>query len=138
MAISYSQLVTINGVAADPVISEIIFENKTISEGLVAFETGIKAGTIFTENVNTVTMQNWAVNPSASGTIGVNDVLITPVKVEYLDSFTPNDLRTSRFNRDMKPGAWNDVSDEFAKMVLNGVAKSISTNSGNIDSSSFM
>lgn len=126
MAISYSQLVTINGVAADPVISEIIFENKTISEGLVAFETGIKAGTIFTENVNTVTMQNWAVNPSASGTIGVNDVLITPVKVEYLDSFTPNDLRTSRFNRDMKPGAWNDVSDEFAKMVLNGVAKSIS------------
>ena len=131
MAISYSQLVTINGVAADPVISEIIFENKTISEGLVAFETGIKAGTIFTENVNTVTMQNWAVNPSASGTIGVNDVLITPVKVEYLDSFTPNDLRTSRFNRDMKPGAWNDVSDEFAKMILNGVAKSISADAEN-------
>jgi hypothetical protein len=126
MAISYSQLVTINGVAADPVISEIIFENKTISEGLVSFETGIKAGTIFSENVNTTTMQAWAVNPSASGTIGINDVLITPVKVEYLDSFTPNDLRTSRFNRDMKPGAWNDVSDEFAKMILNGVAKSIS------------
>jgi hypothetical protein len=126
MAISYSQLVSINGIAADPIISEIIFENKTISEGLVAFETGIKAGTIFTENSNAVVMQNWAVNPSASGTIGINDVLITPVKVEYLDAFTPNDLRTSRFNRDMKPGAWNDVSDEFAKMILNGVAKSIS------------
>jgi hypothetical protein len=126
MAISYSQLVSINGVAADPVISEIIFENKTISEGLVAFETGIKAGTIFTENSNAVVMQAWQVNPSASGTIGINDVLITPVKVEYLDAFTPNDLRTSRFNRDMKPGAWNDVSDEFAKMILNGVAKSIS------------
>jgi hypothetical protein len=125
MAISYSQTVDIRGVAADPVISEIIFENKTISEGLVAFETGIKAGTIFTENVNTVTMQAWAVSPSASGTIGLSDVIITPVKVEYLDSFTPNDLRTSRFNRDMKPGAWNDVSDEFAKLVLNGVAKSI-------------
>ena len=126
MAISYSQTVDIRGVAVDPVISEIIFENKTISEGLVSFETGIKAGTIFTENVNTVTMQAWAVSPSASGTIGLSDVIITPVKVEYLDSFTPNDLRTSRFNRDMKPGAWNDVSDEFAKMVLNGVAKSIS------------
>jgi hypothetical protein len=126
MAISYSQLVSINGVAADPVISEIIFENKTISEGLVAFETGIKAGTIFTENSNAVVMQAWQVNPSASGTIGINDVLITPVKVEYLDAFTPNDLRTSRFNRDMKPGAWNDVSDEFAKMILNGVARSIS------------
>jgi hypothetical protein len=129
MAISYSQLVSINGVAADPIISEIIFENKTVSEGLVSFETGIKAGTIFTENSNTVTMQNWQVNPSASGTIGINDVLITPVKVEYLDAFTPNDLRTSRFNRDMKPGAFNDVSDEFAKMVLNGVAKSISADS---------
>jgi len=126
MAISYSQLVSINGVAADPIISEIIFENKTISEGLVAFETGIKAGTIFTENSNAVVMQAWQVNPSASGTIGINDVLITPVKVEYLDAFTPNDLRTSRFNRDMKPGAWNDVSDEFAKMILNGVARSIS------------
>lgn len=125
MAISYSSVVDIRGVAADPVISEIIFENKTVSEGLVAFETGIKAGTIFTENVNTVTMQAWAVNPSASGTIGLNDVIISPVKVEYLDSFTPNDLRTSRFNRDMKPGAWNDVSDEFAKLILNGVAKSI-------------
>lgn len=126
MAISYSQLVDIRGKAADPVISEIIFENKTISEGLVSFETGIKAGTIFTENVNSVTMQNWQVNPSPSGTIGLNDVLVTPVKVEYIDSFTPNDLRTSRFNRDMKPGCWNDVSDEFAKMILNGVAKSIS------------
>ena len=131
MAISYSALVEIRGQAVDPVISEIIFENKTISEGLVAFETGIKAGTIFTENVNAVTMQAWAVNPSASGTIGINDVLITPVKVEYLDAFTPNDLRTSRFNRDMKPGAWNDVSDEFAKMILNGVAKSISADAEN-------
>jgi len=46
MAISYSQLVSINGIAADPIISEIIFETKTISEVLVAFETGIKAGTI--------------------------------------------------------------------------------------------
>jgi hypothetical protein len=131
MAISYSALVEIRGQAVDPIISEIIFENKTISEGLVAFETGIKAGTIFTENVNAVTMQAWAVNPSASGTIGINDVLITPVKVEYLDAFTPNDLRTSRFNRDMKPGAWNDVSDEFAKMILNGVAKSISADAEN-------
>ena len=131
MAISYSALVDIRGQAVDPVISEIIFENKTISEGLVAFETGIKAGTIFTENSNSVVMQSWAVNPSASGTIGINDVLITPVKVEYLDAFTPNDLRTSRFNRDMKPGAWNDVSDEFAKMILNGVAKSISADAEN-------
>ncbi|CAB4204306.1 hypothetical protein UFOVP1393_46 [uncultured Caudovirales phage] len=131
MAISYSALVDIRGQAVDPVISEIIFENKTISEGLVAFETGIKAGTIFSENSNSVVMQSWAVNPSASGTIGINDVLITPVKVEYLDAFTPNDLRTSRFNRDMKPGAWNDVSDEFAKMILNGVAKSISADAEN-------
>ena len=131
MAISYSSLVEIRGQAVDPIISEIIFENKTISEGLVAFETGIKAGTIFSENSNSVVMQSWAVNPSASGTIGINDVLITPVKVEYLDAFTPNDLRTSRFNRDMKPGAWNDVSDEFAKMILNGVAKSISADAEN-------
>lgn len=110
------------------VIAEILFRNHTVEKGLVAFETGIKAGRVITENINSVTMQAWTVNPTGSeaGDIGLEDTVVTPVKVEYIDKFTPDDLRSTRFNRDMKPGAINDISDEFNRLVLNGVAPLIS------------
>jgi hypothetical protein len=38
--------VDIRGVAAEPIIEEILSENKTIAEDLVTFETDIKAETI--------------------------------------------------------------------------------------------
>ena len=110
------------------IIAEILFRNETVEKNLVAFETGIKAGRIITENINSVTMQAWTVNPTGSeaGAIGLEDTVVTPVKVEYIDKFTPDDLRSTRFNRDMAAGAINDVSDEFNRLVLNGVAPLIS------------
>ena len=110
------------------IITEILFKNETVEKGLVAFETGIKAGRIITENINSVTMQAWTVNPTGSeaGAIGLEDTVVTPIKVEYIDKFTPDDLRSTRFNRDMAAGAINDVSDEFNRLVLNGVAPLIS------------
>jgi len=112
----------------EDIIAEILFKNDTVEKGLVAFETGIKAGRVITENINSVTMQAWSVNPAGSeaGAIGLEDTTVTPVKVEFIDKFTPDDLRSTRFNRDMKPGAINDVSDEFNRIVLNGVAPLIS------------
>ena len=123
MAVTYTGAQIPTDFKAD-IISEILFKNDTVEKGLVAFETGIKAGRIITENLNSVTMQAWTVNPTGSeaGAIGLEDTLVTPVKVEYIDKFTPDDLRSTRFNRDMAPGAINDVSDEFNKLVLNGVA----------------
>lgn len=127
MALTYTGAEIPTDYKAD-IITEILFRNETVEKGLVAFETGIKAGRIITENLNSVTMQAWTVNPTGSeaGAIGLEDTLVTPVKVEYIDKFTPDDLRSTRFNRDMKPGAINDVSDEFNKLVLNGVAPLIS------------
>ena len=93
---------------------------------MVDFNDGIKAGTIFTENANTVTAQAWATNPSASGTITLNEVLVTPVKLEYHDSFNYETLRSGRWNRSMKAGAWEIVSDEFNKQVLSTIAPYIS------------
>lgn len=132
MAVTYTGAVVPTDFKPE-IISEILFRNKTIEDGLVAFETGIKAGRIITENLNSVTMQAWSVNPTGSeaGSIGLEDTLVTPVKVEFIDKFTPDDLRSTRFNRDMPAGAINDVSDEFNKLVLNGVAPLISLDAEN-------
>jgi hypothetical protein len=110
------------------IIAEILFRNDTVEKNLVSFETGIKAGRIITENINSVEMQAWSVNPEGneSGEVGLEDTTVTPVKVEYIDKFTPDDLRSTRFSRDIKAGAINDVSDEFNRLVLNGVAPLIS------------
>ena len=132
MAVTYTGAQVPTDFKAD-IIAEILFKNETIEKGLVAFETGIKAGRIITENINSVTMQAWSVNPTGSeaGAIGLEDTLVVPVKVEFIDKFTPDDLRSTRFNRDMPAGAINDVSDEFNKLVLNGVAPLISADSEN-------
>ncbi len=117
----------------EEIIAEILFRNDTVEKGLVAFETGIKAGRVITENINSVTMQAWSVNPTGSeaGDIGLEDTVVTPVKVEFIDKFTPDDLRSTRFNRDMRAGAINDVSDEFNRLVLNGIAPLISLDAEN-------
>jgi hypothetical protein len=132
MAVEYTGAVIPTDFRED-IILEILFKNNTVENQLVAFETGIKAGRIITENINSVTMQAWSVNPAGSeaGEIGLEDTTVTPVKVEYIDKFTPDDLRSTRFNRDMKPGAINDVSDEFNRLVLNGVAPLISSDAEN-------
>lgn len=127
MAISYN-VVDIRGKAAEPVIEELLFENKTVSEGLVSFEDDVKAETIFTESSAVATMQAYTSGlPSSSGSLDLFDTAVTPVKVQYYQEFDPNTIRFSRFKRDMKPGAWNIMSTEFERVVIGGVyAKNIS------------
>ena len=126
MAISYSPT-DIRGKAYEPIIEEILFANDTVEKNLVAFETDVKADTIFTENDNTATMQAYSSGaPSSSGTLGLTDTLVSPVKVMYYQEFDPNTLRSSRFKRDMAAGAWNIESNEFASKVLASYGKAIS------------
>lgn len=126
MAISYSPT-DIRGKAYEPIIEEILFANDTVEQNLVAFETDVKADTIFTENDNTATMQAYSSGaPSSSGTLGLTDTLVSPVKVMYYQEFDPNTLRSSRFKRDMAAGAWNIESNEFASKVLASYGKAIS------------
>lgn len=121
MAITYNS-VDIRGVAAEPIIEELLFENKTISEGLVTFETDVKAETIFTEASATATMQAYTSGiPSSSGSLNAFDSVVTPVKLQYYQEFDPNTLRFSRFKRDMAPGAWEIMSSEFERVVVGGV-----------------
>lgn len=127
MPIAYTPVV-IRGVAAEPIIEEILFENKTIAEDLVTFETDIKAETIFTETTATAVMQPYTSGvPTAAGSLNAFDSVVTPVKVQFYQEFDPNTLRFSRFKRDMKPGAWEIFSEEFNRIVIGGLyAKQIS------------
>lgn len=127
MPITYTS-VAIRGEAAEPIIEEILFENNTIAEDLVTFETDIKAETIFTETTATAVMQPYTSGiPTAAGSLNAFDSVVTPVKVQFYQEFDPNTLRFSRFKRDMKPGAWEIFSDEFNRIVVGGLyAKQIS------------
>jgi hypothetical protein len=127
MAIS-ATIVDIRGKAYEPVLEELLFENKTISEGLVSFESDVKNETIFTENTNVVTLQAFASGaPTSQGTFNLVDTAVTPTKVMYYHEFDPNTLRPSRFKRSMKPGAWEMASTEFERVVLGTYGKEISS-----------
>jgi hypothetical protein len=126
MAIS-ATIVDIRGKAYEPIIEELLFENKTVADNLVAFEDDVKAETIFTENDNTAIMQAYTSGaPSSSGTLGLVDIAVTPIKLMFYQEFDPNTLRSSRFKRDMKKGAWNTASSEFERIVLGAYCKAIS------------
>lgn len=126
MAIS-ATIVDIRGKAYEPIIEELLFENKTVADGLVSFEDDVKAETIFTENDNTATMQAYTSGaPSSSGTLLLTDIAVTPVKLMFYQEFDPNTLRSSRFKRDMKSGAWSTASSEFERVILGSYSKAVS------------
>lgn len=127
MALS-TTIVDIRGKAYEPILEELLFENKTISENLVSFETDVKYDSVITETNNTVAMQAFASGaPSSSGTLTILDTALIPTKVMYYQEFDPNSLRPSRFKRTMKPGAWEIASSEFERVVLASYAKEISS-----------
>ena len=118
MAIS-ATIVDIRGKAVEPIIEEILFANDTVNKNLVSLATDIKSDTIFTENDNTATMAAYSSGaPTSAGTFSIVDTAITPTKIMYYQEFDPNTLRSSRFNRSMKPGAWEIESSEFGSVVL--------------------
>lgn len=126
MAIS-ATIVDIRGKAYEPVLEELLFENKTISEGLVSFEADVKNESIFTENTNIVTLQAFSSGaPTSQGTLTLVDTAVTPTKVMFYQEFDPNSLRPSRFKRSMKPGAWEMASSEFERVVLAAYGKEVS------------
>lgn len=127
MAITSNSL-DILGVAAEPIIEEILFQNNTLEKGLVTFEDDVKAETIFTEADATATMQAWISGaPSSSGDLNTWDTKVTPSKVMFYNEFDPENLRFSRYKRSMRPGAWENFSTEFEQVVIGGLyAKRIS------------
>ena len=106
MAIT-SNSIDILGVAAEPIIEEILFQNNTLNKGLVTFEDDVKAETIFTEASADATMQQFTSGaPTSSGDLSSWDAKVTPEKVMFYQEFDPETLRFSRYKRSMSPSAW--------------------------------
>lgn len=132
MAISLTG-VDIRGKAAENILEEVLFANKTISDNYVTFETGVKAGTIITEAGMDVTAQLYTgAALSNSGSISITDRIITPTKLEYKQTFLQESLRAGRFGRSMNPGAFNIESSEFASTVLAQYAPQVSQDAESI------
>jgi hypothetical protein len=133
MAISYTNPVTLNGPNLVPVIEQLYFENKTIDKGYVTFNDNIKAGTILTEENVSVTAQLYTgAALASSGSIAITDRAVTLTKLEYKQTFLDETLRSTRFNLDMKKGAWEIESNEFATTVLGKYAPLVSQDSESI------
>ena len=132
MAITGTQ-VDIRGKAVEPILEEVLFANKTVSEGYVTFATDIKAGTIITEAGVDVTAQLYTGSAlGSSGSMNITDRIITPTKLEYKQTFLQEALRAGRFGRSMNPGAFNIESSEFASTVLAQYAPNVSQDAENI------
>ena len=133
MAISYTSPVTMNGPNLVPVIEQLYFENKTIGKGYVTFNDNIKAGTILTDELVTVTAQLYTGSAlSSSGSIALTDRAVTLTKLEYKQTFLDETIRATRFNQDMKKGAWEIESNEFATKVLGKYGPLVSQDSETI------
>jgi hypothetical protein len=118
MSIVYSPI-EFTGPAFEEVFMELLFQNETVAQEKVRLINGIKNETVITEMGVTVNLQAYVCGvPTPSGSIDMNDALLRPCKLMAYDEFCPDDLRFSRFASSMRAGAWENVSEEWVRIVL--------------------
>jgi hypothetical protein len=122
-AISYTSPTTITGEVYEEVMNEVLFVNNTIKKKLVRFIDNVKANIPIKTLAVTVADQAYSSGaPTSSGTLTPGDKLITPVKRMFYQEFDYETLRGTAWGQDMKPGAFEIVSDEFTRAALELVA----------------
>lgn len=121
MALNYSKI-DVRGQVLEEVMEDLIFLNDTLGKGYVDINEDIKANTIITEATANPILTAYASGAkSATGSLAAFDYTITPTKVQFYDEYDPETLRFSRFKRDMQPGAFNILSNEFERIMIGGV-----------------
>jgi hypothetical protein len=109
------------------IFSEVLFANRTIGRGLVRGYTDIKHSQAFTTltgdielgaRIEHVTDAIWQ---GRSNNLKFSDTTLTPKQLMALEKFSMNDLRNTRFAKDMKAGARNVESNAFETAVLDYV-----------------
>lgn len=120
MAINYTGT-TRNYQELEQIQQELYQDSKTFREAVIDIQEGFKSGADVWESNVTVAMT--ALNTgevTATGNIALNTQK-TPVSLvafNYEDRVNDNVLKGTRFEKSMKAGAFNVVSDEFDKKVL--------------------
>jgi len=127
MAIAYSGG-TQNQTELEQIQQELYAESFTIREGLVEVNEGHKTGTDVYESSVTVSQAAHSTGAvSATGDIvqNANKTSVSLVKYQYSDTMDEAALKGTRFERSIKRGAFNHISDEWDQKVLIQVAPAI-------------
>lgn len=110
---------------------ELYYNSKAFSEGIVEINDGFKSGADVYESKVSVEMKAYssgAVTEDGSIDLDVNRTPVPLVKFMYSDVIKDEQLRGTRFDETMMPGAANVVSDEFDKKVLSFITPAIGQN----------
>ena len=128
MGIVVTNSIDDKGKAIEPIVEEIMFQNNTLNKGLVNFIDDIKANAYITEASASAQLQAYTSGvPTDLGALNSWDAEIRPDKMLTYQKFDPEKLRFTRYKNSMSPGAWNNFSTEFERVVIGGIyAKQIS------------
>ena len=127
MAINYSGG-TSNQTELEEILQELYAESFTIREGLVEIDEGHKNGAdVYESSVDVTASAATTAGVTATGDIDLNanKTGVSLTSFQYEDVIDSNSLKGTRFERSMKAGAFNIVSDEFDQKVLIQVAPAI-------------
>jgi len=119
---------TSNQTELEEIQQEIYAESDTFRDGLVDIQEGHKSGADVYESSADVTISAFSTGPvTATGDIDLNanKTGVSLTSFQYEDFIDENGLKGTRFERSMKKGAFETVSDEFDQKVLIQVAPAI-------------
>jgi len=127
MAVNYTGGKT-NQTELEKIQQEIYAESFTFKNNLVEISEGHKSGAdVYESGVTAVAQPATTAGVTATGNIelNVNKTGVNLVSFEFQDVIEEDSLKGTRFERSMKRGAFNIVSDEFDKKVLIQTAPAI-------------
>ncbi len=117
-----------NQTELEDIQQELYAESFTIKNGLIEVDEGHKSGADVYESGVTVTASAaTTAGVSATGDISLNanKSPVTLVSYQFEDVIDEDSLKGTRFERSMKRGAFENVSDEFDQKILIQVAPAI-------------
>jgi hypothetical protein len=127
MAINFTGA-TRNHEEMEAVVQEIYSNAGTFRDAIVNIDENHKSGTDVYESAVAVTMtalNTGEVTATGNIALNVNRTPVSLVSYNYEDRINDNSLKGTKFEKSMKAGAFNVVSDEFDKKVLIQVAPAI-------------
>ena len=127
MAVNYTGG-TQNQTELEEIQQELYAESFTIREGLIDIEEGHKSGADVYESSVDVAVSAFstgAVTATGDIDLNANRTGVSLVSYQFEDFIDENALKGTRFERSMKAGAFEIVSDEFDQKVLIQVAPAI-------------